>query len=86
MQIAAIDTGLSGGAASLEQIGCAVMLIRIIDLPIMGDGAKRRLDAFTFARWLDEHAPTHAYIEVGRAMPRQGVTSMFSVRARLWRS
>jgi hypothetical protein len=77
MRIAAIDPGLSGGAAVLEQIGGAVMLISIIDLPILGNGAKRRLDAFTFARWLDEHAPTHAHTEALRAMPRQGVTSMF---------
>ena len=53
------------------------MLISAIDLPIMGDGAKRRLDAFTFARWLNDHAPVHVYIEAGRAMPRQGVSSMF---------
>jgi hypothetical protein len=43
----------------------------------LGDGAKRRLDEFTFARWLNDHAPTHVYIEAGRAMSRQGVTSMF---------
>lgn len=77
MKIAAIDPGLSGAAVVLEQINGAVMLISVIDLPIMGDGAKRRLDAFTFARWLNDHAPTHAYVENARAMPKQGVTSMF---------
>ena len=61
----------------VEQIGETVIPISIIDLPIVGDGAKRRLDAVTFARWLFDHAPTHAYIENGRSMPRQGVTSMF---------
>ena len=45
MKIAAIDPGLTGAAVVLEQIGGAVMLISAIDLPIMGDGAKRRLDA-----------------------------------------
>jgi crossover junction endodeoxyribonuclease RuvC len=77
MKIAAIDPGLSGAACVLEQIGGAVMLISVIDLPIVGEGAKRRLDAFTFARWLNDHTPMHAYIENARAMPRQGVTSMF---------
>src|SRR6516165_4548354 len=77
MRIAAIDPGLTGAAVVLEQIGGVVMLISAIDLPIMGDGAKRRLDAFTFAHWLNDHAPTHVYIEAGRAMPKQGVTSMF---------
>jgi crossover junction endodeoxyribonuclease RuvC len=77
MKIAAIDPGLTGAAVVLEQTGGAVMLISAIDLPIMGDGAKRRLDAFTFARWLNDHAPTHVYIEAGRAMQRQGVSSTF---------
>jgi hypothetical protein len=52
-------------------------LISAIDLPIMGDGAKRRLDAVTFASWLNSHAPTHVFCENARSMPRQGVTSMF---------
>lgn len=77
MKIAAIDPGLSGAAVGLEQIGDTVVLLSLIDLPVMGEGARRRLDAFTFARWLSDHAPTHVYIENGRAMPRQGVTSMF---------
>ena len=48
MKIAAIDPGLTGAAVVLEQIDGAVMLISAIDLPVMGEGAKRRLDAFTF--------------------------------------
>jgi hypothetical protein len=77
MKIAAVDPGLTGAAVILEQVGGAVMLISAIDLPIAGEGAKRRLDARTFAHWLHTHAPTHAFIENARAMPRQGVTSMF---------
>jgi crossover junction endodeoxyribonuclease RuvC len=77
MKIAAIDPGLTGAAVILEQIGGTVMLISAIDLPVVGDGPKRRLDAVTFAHWLSGHAPTHVFIEAGRAMPRQGVTSMF---------
>jgi crossover junction endodeoxyribonuclease RuvC len=77
MKIAAIDPGLSGAACILEQINGAVMLISVIDLPTVGEGPKHRLDAFTFARWMFDHAPVHAYVEAGRAMPKQGVTSMF---------
>jgi hypothetical protein len=77
MKITAIDPGLSGAACVLEQIGGAVVPVSIIDLPIVGEGAKRRLDAVTFASWLNSHRPTHAFIENARAMPRQGVTSMF---------
>jgi crossover junction endodeoxyribonuclease RuvC len=77
MKIAAIDPGLSGAGCVLEQIDSTVMLVSIIDLPIVGEGAKRRLDAVTFARWIWDHRPSHAYIENARAMPRQGVISMF---------
>jgi crossover junction endodeoxyribonuclease RuvC len=77
MKIAAIDPGLNGAACILEQIGGAVTLISAIDLPIAGEGAKRRLVAVTFASWLSSYGPTHAFIENARAMPRQGVTSMF---------
>jgi len=77
MKIAAIDPGLSGAACILEQINGVTVLTSILDLPIIGEGPKRRLDAVTFARWLTDHAPWHAYIENGRSMPRQGVSSMF---------
>jgi crossover junction endodeoxyribonuclease RuvC len=77
MKIASIDPGLAGAAAVLEQINGAVRLISVIDLPIAGEGAKRRLDAVTFASWLNTYGPTHAFIENARAMPGQGVTSMF---------
>jgi crossover junction endodeoxyribonuclease RuvC len=77
MKIAAIDPGLSGAGAILERINGAVRLISVIDLPIAGEGAKRRLDAVTFAGWLNTYGPTHAFIENARAMPGQGVTSMF---------
>jgi len=77
MKIAAIDPGLTGAACILEQINGAVTLISVIDLPTAGEGAKRRLNAVTFASWLNSYGPTHVFIENARAMPRQGVTSMF---------
>jgi hypothetical protein len=77
MKIVGIDPGLTGAAVVLEQIGGAVTLISVIDLPIAGQGVKRRLDAVTFAGWLNAHTPTQAFIENARAMPRQGVSSMF---------
>jgi crossover junction endodeoxyribonuclease RuvC len=77
MKIAAIDPGLSGAACVLERIGGAIVLVSVIDLPVAGEGARRRLGAFMFARWLNDHVPMHAYVENARAMPRQGVSSMF---------
>jgi hypothetical protein len=77
MKIAAVDPGLTGAAVILEQIETTVMLISVIDLPVAGEGPRRRLDSVTFARWIWDHRPSHAYVEHGRAMPKQGVTSMF---------
>jgi hypothetical protein len=77
MKILAVDPGLSGAAAALEQIGGTVVLLSVIDLPVMGEGAKRRLDATTFARWLSDQAPSHAFIENAHAMPKQGLASTF---------
>jgi crossover junction endodeoxyribonuclease RuvC len=77
MKITAIDPGLSGAACVIESVGGAVMLLSVIDIPVIGEGPRRRLDAVTFSRWLAEHSPTHAFVENGRAMPRQGVSSMF---------
>jgi crossover junction endodeoxyribonuclease RuvC len=77
MKITAIDPGLSGAAVVLEQIGGTVVLLSLIDLPTVGEGAKRRLEAVTFASWLKDYAPQHAYVEAGRSMPRQGIASTF---------
>jgi hypothetical protein len=49
------------------------------------ESAKRSLDAPNFARWLTDYAPTHAYVENGRSIPRQGLTSMFRY-VRVWRA
>jgi hypothetical protein len=48
MRILAVDPGLEGAACSLEQIGGTVVLLSVIDLPVMGEGAKRRHDRRDF--------------------------------------
>jgi hypothetical protein len=77
MRIAAIDPGLSSAAAILEDIGGTVVLVSLIDLPVAGEGAKRRLDAYTFARWLQDNGPSCGFVEAAQSMPRQGVSSVF---------
>jgi hypothetical protein len=77
MKIAAVDPGLSSSGVILENIGGTVVLVSLIDLPIMGEDAKRRLDAVTFARWLRDHGPSHGFVEAAQSMPRQGVASVF---------
>lgn len=77
MRILSVDPGLNGAGAILEQIGGTIVLIGVINLPTIGDGPKRRLDASSFTRWLSDHGPSHAYVENAHAMPKQGVSSMF---------
>jgi crossover junction endodeoxyribonuclease RuvC len=77
MRIAAVDPGLSGAIAALERIGDDVSVVSVIDIPIVGEGSKRRLDAPNFVSWLAAHAPQHVYVEHARPMPQQGATSMF---------
>jgi crossover junction endodeoxyribonuclease RuvC len=77
MRVLAIDPGLSGAAAVLEQINGTVSLVGVIDLPVVGEGPKRRLDAMAFTGWLKHTAPTHAYVENARPMPKQGISGTF---------
>jgi crossover junction endodeoxyribonuclease RuvC len=77
MKIVAIDPGMTGSAAILEQIDGTVMLVSVIDLPTVGEGSKRRLDSVVFAGWLRHHAPSHAFIENAQPMSRQGISSTF---------
>jgi crossover junction endodeoxyribonuclease RuvC len=77
MHLGAIDPGLFGAACIVERINGGITPIAVIDLPVVGEKSKRRLDAPSFAKWLADYAPMHAVIENGRPMPHQGVSSMF---------
>lgn len=77
MKIVACDPGLSGAYCVLEKGDGAIALIFVIDLPVCGEGSKRRLDAPSFNCWLANYSPAFAYIENGRAMPKQGVAGVF---------
>jgi Holliday junction resolvasome RuvABC endonuclease subunit len=79
MKILAIDPGaVSGGCAMVEiNNGAAPQLIDAIDLPVIGAGAKQRVDVLALRDWIHHHKPDHAYIERGQAMPRQGASSGF---------
>jgi crossover junction endodeoxyribonuclease RuvC len=78
MRILAVDLGLEGAAAVLERInGTVVTLVDLVDLPIVGEAAKRRLDAVPFSKWVTKLGVSHAYVEAANAMPGQGVSSMF---------
>jgi crossover junction endodeoxyribonuclease RuvC len=75
MNIFACDPGLNGAGAVSDERGD---FIACFDLPTIGDGAQRRVDAANLADLIREHGP-HAFaiVEQVGARPRQGVSSMF---------
>jgi crossover junction endodeoxyribonuclease RuvC len=75
MNILAIDPGLEGAGTVLDTGG---ELIDVFDLPLVGEGAGRRIDAANFADLVRAHAPYRlAIIEQVGARPKQGVSSTF---------
>jgi crossover junction endodeoxyribonuclease RuvC len=72
-----VDCGLSGALAVLELVNDMPTLIDAIDMPVMGVGAKRRVDVIAAAEWIAKYGPSSAFIERAQAMPRQGSSSGF---------
>jgi len=71
----ACDPGLSGGGAVLNP---SREIVACFDLPIIGDGVQRRVDAANLADLLREQGPyAFAIVEQVGARPGQGVSSMF---------
>lgn len=74
-----IDPGLSGAAAILEILpGQRPRLLALVDIPLHGEGAKRRVDAGRFFRWIKANFPDFAFVERGQAMPDQGASAGYS--------
>jgi crossover junction endodeoxyribonuclease RuvC len=73
--VVAIDSGLEGAGAVLD---AGDELVDSFDLPTIGDGAKRRVDAANLADLIPQHGPyAFAIVEQVGARPGQGVSSMF---------
>jgi crossover junction endodeoxyribonuclease RuvC len=78
MRILGIDPGVAGGLAIVEIIdGAAPMLVECIDIPVVGTGAKERVDVAAIRNFIEKHKPLCALIERAGAHPRQGVSSTF---------
>ncbi len=78
MKILGVDPGLEGGLAVLDcQPRRRPELISVLDVPTIGEDAKRRVWAMPLLEWLYERRPDVAYIERAQAMPDQGATSGF---------
>jgi Holliday junction resolvasome RuvABC endonuclease subunit len=78
MRVLGVDPGISGGLAIVEITdGAAPVLVKCIDIPVVGTGAKERVDVTAIRNFIDRHKPICARIERAQAMPRQGASSGF---------
>jgi hypothetical protein len=70
MRIAGVDPGIHGGLAVIAiDDGAAPQLLDAIDIPVIGTGAKRRVDVLAVREWLTSHQVTHAAVERAQALP-----------------
>lgn len=78
MILLGIDPGIRGGCAVISVVnGEMPQALDAIDIPIVGTGAKERVDVLALRQWILLHRPAHAVIERAQAMPRQGASSGF---------
>jgi crossover junction endodeoxyribonuclease RuvC len=76
--VVGVDPGTSGGLAKVAVADAAApQLIEAIDIPVIGTGAKERVDVAAICAWISQHDVRHAYIERAQAMPKQGASSGF---------
>ena len=78
MKILGIDPGIHGALALVEIVdGAAPQLVNVLDVPVIGAGAKERVNTMLVRDWLAQRNPDHALIERAGSMPKQGVASTF---------
>ncbi len=78
MRVLGIDPGLSGGLAVVSDgPGTRILLIEAIDVPVIGEAAKERVDVAKVIEFLQRLKPDSAFIERAQAMPDQGASSGF---------
>lgn len=70
-----IDPGLAGALVAITPDGLDLRV-----MPVVAAGGKQQYDERALVEWLTPYAIKHAhvFIEAVHAMPKQGVTSMFS--------
>jgi len=78
MNVIGGDLGTHGGLAVVAiEDGAAPRLVDAIDVPVIGEGAKGRIDAIAIRAWVDKHDVAHAYLERAQAAPGQGTSNGF---------
>lgn len=75
-RIVGIDTGINGGAAAIEVVAGPsfspyLKVIDIMDLPTVGEGPSRIINATALQQWLGQIGPQSVAIEHVFAMPSQ---------------
>ena len=80
--IIGIDPGITGAFAVLE--ADTHRLLDVMDMPLLSEGKKQRIHGYCLAillkQWSQgEYQVRMTYLEKVHAMPKQGVTSMFSM-------
>lgn len=80
MRILGVDGGLTSAAAAVIEVSSTKKpkLLDVIDIPIFGSGAQKRIDGREFWRWVDGLRPERAYIERAQAFKNQGASSGFA--------
>jgi crossover junction endodeoxyribonuclease RuvC len=77
-RILGVDPGVHGGLAVVEVTDGAIpVLVETIDVPVIGTGAKERVDVAAIRNFIERHKPVRALIERAQAMPKQGASSGF---------
>jgi crossover junction endodeoxyribonuclease RuvC len=77
MIIIGIDPGITGAIAVIERTDKSECIVDVIDLPIVGDGARKRILVPELMRFITAANAAAAFIEDVHAMPREGVASAF---------
>jgi crossover junction endodeoxyribonuclease RuvC len=78
VKICAIDPGIHGAIALIAQESdAAPIIVSVIDIPVVGSGAKERVNVLQIQEWLLQHGPTTVFIERTQAFPLQGRSSAF---------
>ena len=79
MKILGVDPGgASGALAIIEQTnGAPTVVVSVIDVPLVGSGARQLVDTIALQEWLLQHKLDIAFIERSQVMPKQGASSGF---------
>jgi crossover junction endodeoxyribonuclease RuvC len=83
MKVLGIDNGLDGALVVIEEgsFSRRAVISRRIVMPVItgSKDAKREYDVPAVVRLISMFQPDHAYVERAQSMPKQGVSSTFSI-------